>query len=95
MSCWSPLRSPRVSANAVLKRLTQSLVTGTPAFPPSEIPFQATVDRVADGNYEAKPAKVFHFDQIQEAHRLIEGDTSGKLVVTLSNAAAHTSVSLT
>jgi len=51
----------------------------------SEIPFQAIVDGVADGTYKAKPARVFRFDEIQTAHRLMESDSGpgGKLVVKL------------
>jgi NADPH2:quinone reductase len=62
-----------------------ALVTGTPEFPLSEIPFQKIVDRVADGTYKAKPAKVLRFEQIQDAHRLAEsGQANGKIVVTLN-----------
>jgi NADPH:quinone reductase len=61
-----------------------ALVTGTPAFPLSEIPFQAIVDRAAEGAYKAKPAKVFRFEQIQDAHRLMESnEAAGKIVVRL------------
>ena len=61
-----------------------ALVTGTPEFPLSEIPFQAIVGRVAQGAYKAKPAKVFRFEQIQDAHRLMESnEAGGKIVVTL------------
>lgn len=60
------------------------LVTGTPEFPLSDIPFQAIVDRVADGSYKAKPAKVFGFEKIQDAHRLMESNRAGgKIVVRL------------
>ena len=59
-----------------------SFVFGTPEFPLSAIPLQAIVDRVADGSYKAKPARVFRFDQIQEAHRVMEANqANGKLVV--------------
>lgn len=62
-----------------------ALVTGTDEFPISEIPFQQIVDRVADGTYKAKPAKVFRFEQIQDAHRLAESNqASGKIVVTVN-----------
>lgn len=55
---------------------------GTPEYPLSEVPLQAIVDRVAAGTYRARPARVFRFDQIQEAHRLMESDQAGgKLVV--------------
>jgi NADPH:quinone reductase len=59
-----------------------AVVTGSDEFPISEIPFQAIVDRVADGTYIAKPARVLRFEQIQEGHRLMEaGAAGGKLVV--------------
>jgi NADPH:quinone reductase len=61
-----------------------ALVTGSPEFPLSEIPFQAIVDRVADGTYKAKPAKVFRLEDIPEAHRLMEsGGANGKIVVRI------------
>jgi NADPH:quinone reductase-like Zn-dependent oxidoreductase len=67
-----------------LSVFASALVTGTPEFPLSEIPFQAIVDRVATGAYRAKPAHVFGFDQIQAAHRLMETNAAGgKIVVTL------------
>lgn len=57
---------------------------GTSECPLSEIPFQAIVDRVAAGAYQAKPTRVFAFDEIVEAHRLMEaGEANGKLVVRL------------
>jgi NADPH:quinone reductase len=67
-----------------LSVFASALVTGTAAFPLSEIPFQAIVDRVAEGAYRAKPAKVLRFDQIQDAHRLMESnEAGGKVVVRL------------
>lgn len=65
-----------------LSVFASALVTGTPEFPLSEIPFQAIVERAAEGVYKAKPARVFRFDQIQDAHRLMEsGEANGKIVV--------------
>jgi NADPH2:quinone reductase len=59
-----------------------AIVTGNAEFPLSEIPFQDIVDRVASGAYKAKPAKVFRFEDIQAAHRLMESnEASGKIVV--------------
>lgn len=67
-----------------LSVFASALVTGSSEFPLSEIPFQDIVDRVAAGTYKAKPAGVFGFDEIQQAHRVIEsGDAGGKLVVRL------------
>ena len=59
-----------------------SFMFGTPEFPVSDVPFQEIVDRVAAGKYQAKPARVF--DEIQEAHRVMESSqANGKLVVRL------------
>jgi NADPH2:quinone reductase len=59
-----------------------AIVTGNAEFPLSEIPFQDIVDRVASGAYRAKPAKMFRFEDIQAAHRLMESnEASGKIVV--------------
>ena len=61
-----------------------SFVFGTSAFPTSEIPMQTIIDRVEDGTYQAKPARVFRFEDIREAHRLMEaGAANGKIVVCL------------
>jgi NADPH:quinone reductase-like Zn-dependent oxidoreductase len=62
-----------------------SFVFGSAQFPLSEIPLQAIVDRVAAGAYQAKPAKVFRFSEIQDAHRLMESNqANGKIVVALA-----------
>jgi NADPH:quinone reductase len=67
-----------------LSAFASALVTGSDEFPIAEIPLQAIVDHVAAGRYKAKPARVFEFNQIQEAHRLMEAGTHvGKLVVTV------------
>ena len=67
-----------------LSVFASALVTGTAEFPLSEIPFQQIVDRVADGTYHAKPARVFDFEDIQQAHRVMEsGEAGGKIVIRL------------
>jgi NADPH:quinone reductase len=59
-----------------------SFVFGTSGFPLSDVPLQTIVDRAAAGAYQAKPAKVFDFDDIRLAHRLMESNqANGKLVV--------------
>ena len=74
----------QIPSGTHLSVFASALVTGTSAFPLSEIPFQAIVDRAADGTYKAKPAKVFRFEQIQAAHQLMETNgAGGKLVVTV------------
>jgi NADPH2:quinone reductase len=59
-----------------------SFMFGTSEFPLSDVPLQTIVDRVCSGAYRAKPAKVFRFDEIQDAHRLMESnEANGKIVV--------------
>jgi NADPH2:quinone reductase len=59
-----------------------SFMFGTPEFPTSEIPMQTIVERVENGTYKAKPARVFRFEEIREAHRLMEASAAnGKIVV--------------
>ena len=61
-----------------------SFVLGTPEFPVSDIPLQAIVDKAAAGIYKAKPARVFQFDKIREAHEAMESNqASGKMVVRI------------
>ena len=59
-----------------------SLLFGTKDFPHSDIPMQKIVDRVADGTYKTRPVKVFPFEQLPDAHRLMESNSAnGKIVV--------------
>jgi len=61
-----------------------SFVLGSAAFPLADVPLQTIVDRVATGVYKAKPAKVFGFDEIGAAHRLMESNgANGKMVVRM------------
>jgi NADPH:quinone reductase len=48
----------------------------------STIPFGEIVAKAEAGVYQAEPARVFAFDEIAEAHRVMEaGEAVGKLVV--------------
>jgi NADPH2:quinone reductase len=59
-----------------------SFVFGTPGFPLSDVPLQAIAADVAAGRFKAKPARVFRFEEIREAHRVMEANqANGKLVV--------------
>jgi NADPH2:quinone reductase len=61
-----------------------SFVFGTAGFPLSDVPLQDIARQVADGKLDAKPSRVFSFDQIQEAHRVMEsGEAGGKMVVVM------------
>src|SRR6516165_6065224 len=59
-----------------------SFVFGKPGFPLSDVPLQAIAADVAAGHYRAKPSRVFRFEDIQEAHRVMEANQAGgKMVV--------------
>lgn len=61
-----------------------SFVFGAPGFPLSDVPLQAIARQVAEGTLEAKPSRAFSFDQVREAHRVMEaGEAGGKMVVVM------------
>src|SRR5262244_1596681 len=59
-----------------------SFVFGTPGFPVSDVPLQDIAADIAAGRYQAKPTRVFRFEEIREAHRVMEAhEAGGKMVV--------------
>jgi NADPH:quinone reductase-like Zn-dependent oxidoreductase len=61
-----------------------SPVFGNPGFEVSDIPLGDIAQQIADGKLDAKPARVFSFDEIREAHRVAEsGEAGGKIVVVI------------
>jgi NADPH:quinone reductase len=61
-----------------------SPVFGEPGFEVSDIPLSDIAQQIADGKLDAKPARVFSFDQIRDAHQLAEsGEAGGKIVVVM------------
>jgi NADPH2:quinone reductase len=69
-------------ASGVYLTFFGSFVFGTPGFPLSDVPLQKIAEQVAAGRLDAKPWRVFRFDEIREAHRLMEaGEAKGKMVV--------------
>ena len=61
-----------------------SFVFGEPAFPLSDVPLGDIARQVASGRFKAKPARVFRFEEIREAHRIMEAnEAGGKMVVAL------------
>jgi NADPH:quinone reductase len=61
-----------------------SPVFGNPGFEVSDIPLGDIAQQIADGKLDAKPARVFSFDQIRDAHRVAEsGEAGGKVVVVI------------
>jgi NADPH:quinone reductase-like Zn-dependent oxidoreductase len=73
----------QIPSGTHLSVFASALVTGTEFFPLSEIPFQQIIDKVSMGAYKAKPSRIFRFEQIQAAHRLIESNQAGGKVVVL------------
>jgi NADPH:quinone reductase-like Zn-dependent oxidoreductase len=60
-----------------------SFEIGGDAYPMSAIPLQHIVEKVEAGDYKAAPSHVLAFEEIADAHRMMEaGDAAGKLVVT-------------
>lgn len=61
-----------------------SFVFGKSGFPLSDVPLQTIAEHVAAGRYKAKPARVFRFEDIREAHRVMEASQAdGKMVVVV------------
>jgi NADPH:quinone reductase len=61
-----------------------SFVFGNPGFPLSDVPLKDIARQVAEGKLDAKPSRVFSFDEIHEAHRVMEaGEASGKMIVVM------------
>jgi len=59
-------------------------VFGTPGFPLSDVPLQEIAEKVEQGKFQAKPSRVFRFEDIREAHRVMEAnEANGKMVVKL------------
>jgi NADPH:quinone reductase len=59
-----------------------SFVFGTPDFPLSDVPLQQIAADAAAGRLDVKPVRIFRFDEIHEAHRVMEANEArGKMVV--------------
>jgi NADPH2:quinone reductase len=69
-------------ASGVYLTFFGSFVFGTPGFPLSDVPLRKIAEDVAAGRLEAKPSRVFRFEEIREAHRVMEAnEAGGKMVV--------------
>ena len=69
-------------ASGVYLTFFGSFVFGTPGFPLSDVPLQKIAEDGAAGRLEAKPSRVFRFEEIREAHRVMEAnEAGGKMVV--------------
>ncbi|GJD66359.1 zinc-binding dehydrogenase [Methylobacterium frigidaeris] len=59
-----------------------SFVFGTPGFPLADVPLGQIAQDAAAGRLDVKPARIFSFDEVREAHRLMEANAAGgKMVV--------------
>ena len=62
-----------------------AFVLGTSEFPLTEIPLTEMIGKAENGLYQAKPARVFGFDEIVEAHQVMEsGLAGGKITVSVT-----------
>lgn len=62
-----------------------SFVFGTPGSPLSDVPLQQIAADAAAGRLDVKPTRIFRFEEIREAHRVMEaGEARGKMVVVHS-----------
>jgi NADPH2:quinone reductase len=61
-----------------------AFVLGTDEFPLTDIPLQEMITKAEAGQYQAKPARIFGFDEIVQAHRAMEdGLAAGKMTVAV------------
>jgi NADPH:quinone reductase len=69
-------------ASGVYLTFFGSFVFCTPGFPLSDVPLQQIAADTAAGRLDVKPVRVFRFDEIREAHRVMEtNEARGKMVV--------------
>ncbi|WP_354677330.1 zinc-binding alcohol dehydrogenase family protein [Cupriavidus plantarum] len=74
-------------ASGVYLTFFGSFVFGTPQFPVSDVPLQAIATDIAAGKFQAKPSRIFRFDELREAHRVMEAnEAKGKMVVVHDDA---------
>jgi NADPH:quinone reductase-like Zn-dependent oxidoreductase len=61
-----------------------SFMFGSEHFPLDAVPVQELIAKAEAGVYQAKPARVFGFDEVPEAHKVMEANQAlGKLVVSV------------
>jgi hypothetical protein len=69
-------------ASGVYLTFFGSFVFGTPGFPLSDVPLQEIAVDAAAGRLDVKPTRIFRFDEIHEAHRVMAANEArGKMVV--------------
>ena len=74
---WTGLTSSRPTAAS-----SAICCSGTPGFPLSDVPLKQIAEDAAAGRLDARPVRVFRFDEIREAHRVMEANEAhGTMVV--------------
>jgi NADPH2:quinone reductase len=69
-------------ASGVYLTFFASFVFGTPGFPLSDVPLQQIAADAAAGRLDVKPVRTYRFEEISEAHRVMEANLAGgKMVV--------------
>jgi NADPH:quinone reductase-like Zn-dependent oxidoreductase len=69
-------------ASGVYLTFFGSFVFGTPGFALSDVPLQQIAADAAAGRLDIKPTRTFRFEEIREAHRVMEAnEANGKIVV--------------
>ena len=67
-----------------MAKLVRDAMTTKVATVRPDVPLQSIAADVEEGRYRAKPSRVFRFEDIQEAHRVMESnEAKGKIVVVL------------
>jgi NADPH:quinone reductase len=72
-------------ASGVYLTFFGSFVFGTPGFPLSDVPLQQIAADAAAGRLDVKPVRVFSFEDIQEAHSVMEANQAGGKMVVILN----------
>ncbi|HEY8877157.1 MAG TPA: zinc-binding dehydrogenase [Roseateles sp.] len=79
LSALDPLRD--LPSGRHLSFFGSAFVYGTADYPLADIPFQSLIDQAERGELRAQPARVFGFDDIQAAHRLLDAEAAGGKIV--------------
>jgi NADPH:quinone reductase len=70
-------------ASGVYQTFFASFVFGKPGSPLSDVPLQEIAADVEAGRYSEKPSRVFRFEDIQEAHRVVESNEAKVNIVVM------------
>jgi NADPH:quinone reductase-like Zn-dependent oxidoreductase len=70
-------------ASGVYLTFFGSFVFGTPGFPLSDVPLAQIAADAAAGRLDVKPVRTFRFDEIQEAHRVMDANKAGGKIVVV------------